>query len=1183
MKIIIAVLLLLFAIHNAHGQADWDITTTQLLNNTTVPPPSVSGIAQVSDIPVSLYTGTPDISIPLHTINTGKISWPITLRYSGTGIRVNENSGNVGLGWTLSAEGAIIESVQGIRDNGTYASAGPSWTSDALLPNTAANFNLLYNLSIGAQDGLPDFYLYNFNGNSGKFFFANGLKLLPQKNLDVTSYMDGGQPCWKIVGQDGMQYYFAAREATLNRAPGSVGSSYDWLLTKVTDPNNTDSILFEYENTCVLIGFGNSYEINNWKDTSAAMNWSVDMEPSDAPIPGTLNQYNQTTNGKQLKRILFRNGSIEYDIAWNDREDMAITGSAAINVPRVKNIFVKNTEGATVKTIHFTHDYFVTPGVSGINGRRLRLNSVIFAPALEDIYSPVAQKYSFSYNSRNLPSKQSNAIDHWGYYNGAVTNQGLIPTIHYQGMDYYGAERNTNPYYVAAGMLEKIDYPTGGNTQFAWENHKIYAAGGPQLVLVDSTLKARVECEGPVSAFFTEESTWVTIPDNDSFRNVNAVLKGSAGIPGSATSVAINHADPKVILYEVTGNTQVIKRTLSFPFSATGNYTKSVSVKLERGKTYHFIVNARGGIGYSIDGALVIPWPKVKTMGGGVTNIGGCRIREIRMHDPVSNKGVIKKYAYPNAAVFRWPVYFREIYRYLNPGDLSGDGSDIPCDDVKGTGLLLSSNSVYNIGLGSHVGYSQVQEFVGNKEGSTLYSYATFWNQPGAMALNWRYGLLKKVQVFDRSLSLLRQTIYHNKINTLPGERYTGYTASGIGSHPCADANNAGSGTYPAHYFTTYYDIPVDWVYTDTIEEYDYVTGINLLKVNSFDNPQHKQVTRSSVLYPDGSKQTTFLKYPTDFLFSSTPSSAEASAVKLLQEKHIHNVPLEQYTQKWLPESVTALTLAAGYNEFKTTGVSNGRVLPYKAFTMELGSEISDFVPASTAGTTIQKDSRYVLKATAVEYDGSANLVTLTAPGDVSAGNIWGHKGTLSIAQVKNSLANKRNAFTSFEQDASGNWIYGPGSTTATDHLTGNLCYNLNAGTVQHSITTSGPAGPTDSSSGRYVVSYWKKNGNVSVNNTSPALTGTTVNGWTYCEHLLQDPASVSVTGTALIDELRLYPLGAAMESFTYDPVVGVTSYDNATSHIILYEYDAMGRMITERDLWGNIVQQHSYGYQVAE
>lgn len=1181
MKQTLLLLLFLIAAHSVQGQADWDITNTGELKNTTVPSPSVSGIAQVTDVPVSLYTGTPDITIPLYTINTGKITWPITLRYNGTGIHVNENSGNVGLGWTISAEGAIIESVQGIKDNGTYASAGISWSNQALLPNTTANFNLLHNLSIGAQDGVPDFYLYNFNGNSGKFFFANGIKLLPQKNLDITSYLEGGQKCWKIIGEDGMQYYFTAMETTLNRAPGSVGNSNDWLLTKVVDPNNTDSILFEYENSCVLMGFGNSYEINNWKDTSGAQNWSVDMEPNDAPIPGTLTQYSQVTNGKQLKRILFKNGSVEYDIAWNEREDMATTGSAAINVPRVKNIFVKDPEGVTIRTIHFTHDYFVTPGVSGVNGKRLRLGSIIFAPTTNNIYAPVAQKYSFSYNDRNLPSKESNAIDHWGYYNGAAANAGLIPTIHYQGMDYYGADRNTSPYHVTAGMLEKIEYPTGGHISFMWENHKIYTEGSPVLVKVDSVLPARVDCEGVANQFQTEESGWVTIPDNDTFNYVQAVLKGSAGHPGGASSVAVNHADAKVILYEVTGNTQITKRTLSFPFSPTNSYQKSVPVKLERGKTYHFIVTSRGGLGYSISGALVIPWPKVKVMGSGVTNIGGCRIKEIRRHDPVSNKDIVKKYVYPDASVFRWPVYRREIYRYINPGYTDGDGEEILCDDVKETGLLLSSNSINDIGSGSHVGYSQVQEFSGNKEGSTLYTYSTFVNQPGEIALNWRYGLLKSVQVFDRNWSMLRQTVYHNKIYTLPGERYTGYRASCSGNHPCAEPSNVG--LYPAYYFTSYYDLPVDWVYTDTVEEYDYISGVNFLRVNNYDNPQHQQLTRSTVLYPDGSRQTTFLKYPTDFTFSGTPSTSEAAAVKLLQDKHIHNMPLEQYAQKWLPESVTALTLAGSYNEFKTSGTLNTKVLPYNTYALGLANGINDYAPAVSSGTAIQKDNRYIIKASAAEYDNAASLVTLTGPGGSSAGNIWGHKSSLLIAKAKNHMAGKKIAFTSFEKDAAGNWTYNTVSGTATDHITGKRCYNLNAGTVQHNVTSGSPAGPSDTISGRYVVSYWKKNGIVSVNNTSPGLTGTTVNGWTYCEHVLLDPQTVSVTGTALIDELRLYPVGAAMESYTYDPLIGVTSYDNAASHIVFYEYDAMGRLSVERDIYGNILQQHSYGYQVAE
>jgi YD repeat-containing protein len=75
----------------------------------------------------------------------------------------------------------------------------------------------------------------------------------------------------------------------------------------------------------------------------------------------------------------------------------------------------------------------------------------------------------------------------------------------------------------------------------------------------------------------------------------------------------------------------------------------------------------------------------------------------------------------------------------------------------------------------------------------------------------------------------------------------------------------------------------------------------------------------------------------------------------------------------------------------------------------------------------------------------------------------------------------------------------------------------------------------------------------------------------------------LQVNGTALIDERRFYTEGSFMESFTYNPLIGITSLNNAANHITLYEYDAMGRLIIERDVFGKIIKQYTYKYQVTE
>src|SRR5438552_616203 len=73
----------------------------------SVPSPTAASLGKFGDIPVSLYTGIPEISVPLFTAKGKTLSLPVVLRYHAGGLRVEEIGGWVGMGWTLEAGGAI--------------------------------------------------------------------------------------------------------------------------------------------------------------------------------------------------------------------------------------------------------------------------------------------------------------------------------------------------------------------------------------------------------------------------------------------------------------------------------------------------------------------------------------------------------------------------------------------------------------------------------------------------------------------------------------------------------------------------------------------------------------------------------------------------------------------------------------------------------------------------------------------------------------------------------------------------------------------------------------------------------------------------------------------------------------------------------------------------------------------
>src|SRR5579859_7321356 len=112
---------------------------------TVVPPtPNAAAFQKYGDIPVSAYTGIPDISIPLYTAKFRDISVPISLSYHASGIKVSEEASQVGLGWVLNAGGNITRNIVGYDDfNGaTYFNSGSANNimdfSDGQGPTTAA-------------------------------------------------------------------------------------------------------------------------------------------------------------------------------------------------------------------------------------------------------------------------------------------------------------------------------------------------------------------------------------------------------------------------------------------------------------------------------------------------------------------------------------------------------------------------------------------------------------------------------------------------------------------------------------------------------------------------------------------------------------------------------------------------------------------------------------------------------------------------------------------------------------------------------------------------------------------------------------------------------------------------------------------------------------------------------------
>src|SRR6185437_6542719 len=164
-------------------------------------------------------------------------------------------------------------------------------------------------------------------------------------------------------------------------------------------------------------------------------------------------------------------------------------------------------------------------------------------------------------------------------------------------------------------------------------------------------------------------------------------------------------------------------------------------------------------------------------------------------------------------------------------------------------------------------------------------------------------------------------------------------------------------------------------------------------------------------------------------------------------------------------------------------------------------------------------------------------------------------------------------AYTSFEADGSGSWTIPSGIRDNTTSITGSNCYNLTNGSITRSGLTSASS---------YVVSYWSKTGSsYSVTGSRGFVHGKTITinsgTWTYFEHTVTGVTSLTVSGTGDIDELRLYPSTAQMTTYTYTPLLGMTSQCDVDNRVSYYTYDGLGRLKYVRDQDGNILKTIDY------
>src|SRR5688500_8492689 len=87
--------------------------------NAALSNPASAKASQFSSTPVNIFTGIPNISVPIYSYSNASngLSLNVGLSYFAGGVRVAESSAEVGLGWFLNGGGVITRTVRGRPDD----------------------------------------------------------------------------------------------------------------------------------------------------------------------------------------------------------------------------------------------------------------------------------------------------------------------------------------------------------------------------------------------------------------------------------------------------------------------------------------------------------------------------------------------------------------------------------------------------------------------------------------------------------------------------------------------------------------------------------------------------------------------------------------------------------------------------------------------------------------------------------------------------------------------------------------------------------------------------------------------------------------------------------------------------------------------------------------------------------
>jgi hypothetical protein len=1252
-RTILALAGILITMHvSAQTTAPQPVTAT-LQPPVSVQSPNTTAFALYGEVPVSYFTGVPDISVPLYTLNEKEITLPLSLNYHASGIRPDVHPGWVGNGWSFSNPGVITRTVHDLPDDDILAPTnvigytGPAigffwshigldnqWKSSTYMQKIASTQYMQYLL-----DTEPDEFSFNFGKYSGKFYFdQNGQFNCTDRRLKITltpgtfvdcpftppsnagdnwaSSNNGKFPSsfagFIVTAEDGTQYVFGGTNSAIEYSMSFFQQNIDywlansWYLTKIIGPDGSQ-VSFSYTrgpmiNQMYISLYDLAYDVSANPGApflTLTCGGTSGFIPSTGPYDGKLisplylkeidsEQSKIVFNISQTTELRFPDEPIEY---YLNNITPGVSGSKFIcclynNYPsdggpsdvlphlqwqKLDSMQVYSAgNNQLLKQFNFTYSSDPTQRLTLLSAQETDGAGVTLPP------------YSFTYDtSTPLPAYASASVDNWGFSNGQASD---VQTVLSGGPANLFTARQANPFYLRAGILTNIVYPTGGTTTFTYEPNTY-------------SQEVNVPVWRPL------------VPDAQDLTagglRIQKITSVDPNLPGQTLTKQYFYYKNYTPATGLTGRSSGVlglKPQYYFPLYVVHNDNPNTTASMS-----------------------VFSWQSVLPA---TENTAGSHIgySEVEEQD---QDGSITQYKFTN---------------YDN-GHL-----DLPyVNNLQDNASPYVPFNSRQLERGKLIG-KNIYSATGTLLDAQIYTYAAFGNGSDSVR-----ALKATVQFF---------------CNQLAGNEYSEATAYYNYTYPYLESQMTD---------IRYDQNGLNPVTTVTNSSYETVHG--LLRQKSFTNSKG-QTINSKYLYP----------------FDVVPSSVDQTVlttkpVSYMVNNNIIGQPLQVVNSKvtnGTEQIVSAsLTTYQGISVTPPSGTSQITVKPNYNYQLEfvqppLASGLTNYAVTYAGDNEVEQiDSRFIKHRQFVNYDQRGNIAqyndnatSSTSPSNTSYS--WGYNGLFPVAEIKNAansvssaVQSNGNTNTSFSLPAGSTQTYqqvlnfdNTGNSTFTLSFSGsqgagalasvnvgitgpngyangfNLCVstsscsgsssqtlgiiprgaytvsvsynnttNLNIGTQLRLVYPSFSIIPTGAK--EFFYNSFEDDG-TGVNGTvsAPAHTGrkystaTSVSWtippgrtymisywyflsgtWKYSGEIGYTGSSYSLatgvaTGATAFDDIRIYPKDALMTTYTYDPLIGMTSSTDPKNETRYYEYDSLQRLMNIKDKDGNIIKHIDYHYQ---